>query len=112
VNWHHAVRLDCDLWHNVYTWDPARFDRDANNIHKVERHRITPEEAEEVLDNDPLYQYPQQAEDEERYLVYGETHAGRMLAVAFTLRGERIRVITAYDLDADQKRRYLQERLR
>jgi uncharacterized DUF497 family protein len=92
--------------------DTARFDWDEHNIRKVERHRITPEEAEQVLDNDPLYQYPQQTEDEERYLVYGETNAGRMLAVALTVRGDRIRVITAYDMDADQKHRYLEERLR
>jgi uncharacterized DUF497 family protein len=65
-----------------------------------------------VLDNDPLYQYPQQADDEERCLVYGETNTGRMLAVALTVRGDRVRVITAYDLDADQKRRYPEERLR
>jgi uncharacterized DUF497 family protein len=90
--------------------DLARFDWDENNIRKVERHRITPEETEQVLDNDPLFQYPQQADEEERYLVYGETNAGRMLAVALTVRGERIRVITAYDMDADQKRRYLEER--
>jgi uncharacterized protein len=92
--------------------DSARFDWDENNIRKIGRHQITPEEAEQVLDNDPLYQYPQQADDEERYLVYGETNAGRMLALALTVRGDRIRVITAYDMDADQKRRYLMERLR
>lgn len=91
--------------------DSARFDWDENNIRKVERHRITPEEAEQVLDNDPLYQYPQQSVEEERYLVYGETDAGRMLAIAITVRGQRIRVITVYNMDADQKRRYLQERL-
>lgn len=91
--------------------DPERFEWDASNIRKVELHKITPEEAEQVLDNDPLYQYPQHSGEEERYLVYGETNSGRMLAVALTVRGERIRVITAYDMDADQKRRYLQERL-
>ncbi len=80
----------------------VRFDWDEHNIGKVERHRITPEEAEQVLDNGPLFQYPQQADEEERYLVYGETNAGRMLAVALTVREDRIRVITAYDMDADQ----------
>ena len=75
--------------------DPVRFDWDEHNIRKVQRHRITPEEAEQVLDNDPLYQYPQQSDVEERYLVYGETNGGRMLAVALTVRGEHIRVITA-----------------
>ena len=31
---------------------------------------------------------------------------GTLLAVALTVRGDSIRVITAYDIDADQKRRY------
>lgn len=42
----------------------------------------------------------------------GKTNTGRMLAVALTLRGDRIRVITAYDMDSDQKRRYILERSR
>ncbi len=41
-----------------------------------------------------------------------ETTAGRLLAVVITERGERIRVITAYELDAGQKRDYLALRLR
>ncbi len=34
----------------------VRFDWDEHNIGKVEHHRITPEEAEQVLDNDPTLQ--------------------------------------------------------
>jgi hypothetical protein len=41
---------------------------------------------------------------------YSETKAGRLLAVIVTWRGEQIRVVTAYDLDADQKRSYLNRR--
>ena len=57
--------------------DRVRFDWDENNIRKVQRHQITPDEAEQVLDNDPLYQYPQQADDEERYLVYVQDACSR-----------------------------------
>lgn len=40
----------------------------------------------------------------------GETDAGRLLAVIVTERGESIRVVTAYDLDAGQRRDYLNRR--
>lgn len=55
--------------------------------------------------------------DEERlyaalHWYYGETAGFRLLAVVLTERHERIRVITAYDLVAGQKRDYLERRVR
>jgi uncharacterized DUF497 family protein len=47
-----------------------------------------------------------------RYVYYGETDSGRLLAVVLVERGETIQVVTAYDLDAGQKRDYLARRLR
>ena len=44
------------------------------------------------------------------WFYYSETNAGRLLAVIVTERGERIRVVTAYDLDAGQRRDYLNRR--
>jgi uncharacterized DUF497 family protein len=61
--------------------------------------------------NNPLFIHSQQAGSEEREVYYSETKAGRLLAVIVTWRGEQIRVVTAYDLDADQKRSYLSRRL-
>ena len=40
----------------------------------------------------------------------GETNAGRFLAVIVTERGDKIRVVTAYDLDAGQRRDYIERR--
>jgi hypothetical protein len=42
----------------------------------------------------------------------GETDARRLLAVIVTERGGQIRVVTAYDLDAQQKRDYAARRMR
>jgi uncharacterized DUF497 family protein len=42
-------------------------------------------------------------EGEGRYVHYGETDSGRLLAVVVVERGEKIRVVTAYDLDAGQE---------
>ena len=41
-----------------------------------------------------------------------ETDVGRLLAVVLTERDDRIRVVTAYKLDAGQKRDYFARRLR
>ena len=51
-------------------------------------------------------------EGEARYVYYGETDSGRLLAVVLVERGETIRVVTAYELDAGQKKDYLARRLR
>ena len=45
-------------------------------------------------------------------MYYRETASLRMLAVVLTEREGKIRVITAYDLDAGQKRDYLERRVR
>ncbi len=86
------------------------FDWDVNNLGKIRVHRIKREEAEEALLNDPIPIYEQDVEGERRFVYYGESNAGRLLAVIVTERGERIRVMTAYDLDAGQRRDCLKRR--
>ncbi len=87
------------------------FEWDRNNLRKVLAHGIKRDEVEQALANDPIPVYRQNVAGEERYVYYAETNAGRLLAVVFTERDDRIRVITAYDLDAGQRRDYLQRRL-
>jgi uncharacterized DUF497 family protein len=88
------------------------FDWDTNNVRKLQTHRIKAEEVEKALSNDPIPIYEQDVEGEVRYVYYAETDSGRLLAVVLVERGEKIRVVTAYDLDAGQKRDYLARRLR
>ena len=73
-------------------------------------HRVREAEVEEALSISPVLIYEQDADGESRYVYYGETTAFRLLAVTLTERKGRIRVITAYDLDAGQKRDYLKRR--
>ncbi len=87
------------------------FEWDRSNLRKVRAHRISREEAEQALSNDALPIYEQDVDSERRFIYYGETDAGRLLAVVMTERRGKIRVITAYDLDAGQKRDYLTRRL-
>jgi uncharacterized DUF497 family protein len=61
--------------------------------------------------NESLTVYEQHVEGEHRYMHYGETKSGRLLAVIVTSRTDKIRVVTAYDLDAGQKREYFTRRM-
>jgi uncharacterized DUF497 family protein len=88
------------------------FDWDRHNLKKIKIHGVSAVEAEEALSISPVLIYEQDADTESRYVYYGETASLRLLAVVLTERNEKIRVITAYDLDAGQKRDYLERRLR
>jgi len=87
------------------------FDWDENNLRKIRSHRVKRAEVEETLSNDPILIYEQSAAGEPRFVYYGETDAGRLLAVVITERNDRIRVVTAYKLDAGQKKDYFARRL-
>jgi uncharacterized DUF497 family protein len=56
--------------------------------------------------------YEQDADGEARYVYYGQTERNRLIAIVLTERNNMIRVITAYGLDAGQKRDYLERRAR
>jgi uncharacterized DUF497 family protein len=83
------------------------FDWDRNNLRKIRAHRIKRDEAEQALTNDPIPIYDQDVEGEPRFVYYAETDAARLLAIIVTERRGKIRVVTAYDLNAGQKREYL-----
>ena len=81
------------------------FDWDDANAHKNwERHRVTPEEAEDVFFNEPLAVRgdPRHSKREKRYYVLGQTSAGRRLFVVFTVRRKLIRVISARDMNRNE----------
>ena len=78
------------------------FEWDENNLRKIRAHRIKAAEIEQALASAPILMYEQDAGGESRYVYYAETNRGRLLAIVLTERQEKIRVITAYDLDADR----------
>jgi uncharacterized DUF497 family protein len=88
------------------------FDWDQSNLNKIRAHRVKVVEVEQTLGREPILIYEQAADDEARYVYYGETEHSRLLAIVLTERENKIRVITAYDLDAGQKRDHLQHRAR
>lgn len=62
------------------------FDWDEANIAHIAEHDVLPHEAEEVIDNQPLYLDHSVEDGEERYREMGETLTGRVLVVVSTLR--------------------------
>jgi uncharacterized DUF497 family protein len=87
-------------------------DWDNSNLRKIRAHRIRRGEVEQALSNGPILIYEQEAGGESRFVYYGEADSGRLLAVVLTEREDQIRVVTAYELDAGQKKDYLARRLR
>jgi uncharacterized DUF497 family protein len=73
------------------------FDWDEGNIAHIAEHGVFPDEAEEVVLNNPLDIDYRVEDGEVRVRQVGETAEGRILAVATTERGNLIRVVTAYD---------------
>jgi len=90
----------------------AVFDWDQNNLKKIRAHRVKVAEVEQALAREPILIYEQDAGGEARYVYYGQTERDRLLAIVLTERDNKIRVITAYELDAGQKRDYLERRAR
>ena len=85
------------------------FDWDDGNLDKNwELHRVAFWEAEEVFFNSPLIvrSDPSHHPTEPRYLALGQSDAGRLLFVAFTVRSSLIRVISTRDMTRSESRAY------
>ena len=85
-----------------FTWDPAKA---AANLSK---HGVSFEDAASVFRN-PMAKVlpdPTHSEHEVRSLIIGHSAGGRLLLVVFTETADRIRVISARDASARERREY------
>jgi uncharacterized DUF497 family protein len=77
------------------------FEWDDENIFHIGRHEFTPDEVEEVFAGEHKVRRTRQ----KRYVALGETLDGRLAFVVFRrLSGGLVRVITARDMDASERR--------
>ncbi len=83
------------------------FDWDAENIAHIARHDITPEEAEETYNSNPLYIDYSIEDGEVRHREIGETSSGRILVIVSTMRGDLVRMVTAYSAERSLRVTYL-----
>lgn len=87
------------------------FDWDEGNIKKNwERHRVSHIECEEVFFNNPLIAREDKPHStaEDRFYVLGKTDKERLLFVVFTIRSNKIRVISARDMNRKERKIYEQ----
>jgi uncharacterized protein len=85
------------------------FDWDVHNIEKIKsRHDVAPSECEQVFFNLPLVigDDVSHSDDENRFYTLGQTDAERLLFLVFTVRKDKIRVISARNMSRRERRLY------
>ena len=87
-----------------FDWD------DGNRTKNWEKHQVSSSECEEVFFNIPLLLFADAAHslDEPRFYVLGKTNAGRRLFLVFTVRGTKMRVISARPMSRRERKMYAQ----
>ena len=85
------------------------FDWDKGNISKNrDKHNVSIGESEEVFFNDPFFIFIDQlhSEKENRYYLFGETNEKRTLFIDFTVRKNKIRIISSRDMHRKERGEY------
>ena len=85
------------------------FEWDEHNAEKNwQKHGVTPSECEEFFFNRPLVVADdvRHSEKENRFYALGHTDGSRMLFVVFAVRRDKIRVISARDMNRKERKVY------
>lgn len=85
------------------------FDWDDDNFYKnIEKHNVFDTETEQVFFNHPLVvkRDVKHSGKEERFYALGKSNHDRQLFIAFTIRSDKIRVISARDMTKREIRVY------
>jgi uncharacterized DUF497 family protein len=86
-----------------FAWDKG------NTAKNLKKHNVSTVEAEEIFFNQPLLFYDDlghTTENEARYIVFGKTNQDRRLFCAFTIREQKIRVISVRDMHKKERSHY------
>jgi uncharacterized protein len=85
-----------------FEWDPQK--AESNQA----KHGVSFEEAMTVF-GDPLGRLvddPEHSQNDERFVVFGRSGAGRLLAVMHTERGAALRIISAREMTPKERKQY------
>ena len=97
----------------MFDWGKlVEFDWDEGNRQKNwEKHQVDYRECEEVFFNQPLLvnEDVKHSFQEQRYYVLGRSDAGRALFLVFTIRNNKIRIISARDQSKKERTIYEQQ---
>ena len=89
--------------------EPVAFEWDKGNLDKnLVLHRVANQEAEEVFfdEESVIFSDDKHSVSEKRTMVWGSTRKGRKLAVIFTIRKDKVRVISARDMHRKERSYY------
>jgi uncharacterized protein len=85
------------------------FEWDQHNSEKIKtKHAVTPVECEQVFFNIPVIAGDDEkhSKAENRFYVLGQADSGRLLFLVFTVRNDKVRVISARDMNRKERRVY------
>ncbi len=88
--------------------EPITFEWDEYNKSKIRlKHNITPQEAEQVFFNERLIIFDEKhSSTERRYQLMGISNATRVLFIVFTIRNNKIRIISARSASKKERSNY------
>jgi len=89
--------------------DILAFEWDNGNLQKsYAKHSVSTKEAEEIFVSDKLFAIPdvQHSGKEKRYIALGQTLNKKNLFVVFTIRSNKIRIISARRMHQKEVKRY------
>lgn len=91
--------------------EPITFDWDEGNIDKNElKHGVSNKEIEQVFTHQPLVSKDlKHSNKETRFQALGETDQKRLLFISFTIRDDKVRVISARDMSKKERVNYEKE---
>jgi len=87
----------------------VKFEWDKGNLDKsYEKHGITVKEAEELfLDKDVVFvEDIKHSQKEARLIAIGKTFAGKILFAVFTIRKDKVRIISVRRVNKKERRQY------
>lgn len=89
---------------------PTIFEWDSGNIDKNPiKHGIKNEESESIFfDTNSIFAKDlKHSKIEHRYQILGKSKSGRMLSIFFTIRKEKIRIISSRQMNVKEKKFYI-----
>lgn len=86
----------------VFEWDKGNIDKNYLE------HHVTNKEAEQIFKNSQNFIFASKKHSviEKRYMIWGITNEKRKLTIFFTVRNNKIRVISARNMHKKERREY------
>lgn len=83
-----------------FEWDETKA------VSNLRKHSVDFADAVGVFDDPLALSMPDDALDEQRFVGIGADVLGRVLVVVYTIRGDRVRIISARRATASERKRY------